>query len=260
MCTLTVILGESARYPLVVAANRDEFLGRPTREPFLWADRSPRIVAGRDELAGGTWMGFSERGLFAGLTNLWAGREPDRDRESRGAVVLELLESEDLDAARARLAARDPRRTNPFLCVCARPGEGALVAHSDDGLNPRQIEPGFHAFGNQPPESEPPKLIEAAASIRAAWESRDSDEPDDVVAALRPALARHQGDKRPQESICVHGGNGYGTVSSSILLLGSDYESGAYYHAAGPPCTTEFADRSELLVALFDGPRIRPAG
>ena len=70
MCTLIVLHRCVPGRPLVVAANRDEFLDRPAEGPALRSSRTGPIVAPRDLKAGGTWVGVSARGVFAGLTNL----------------------------------------------------------------------------------------------------------------------------------------------------------------------------------------------
>jgi uncharacterized protein with NRDE domain len=72
-----IVLGWKAHpgYPLLVAANRDEFHRRPAAPAAFWSDR-PRILAGRDLEAMGTWMGVSRSGKFAAVTNYRGAREP----------------------------------------------------------------------------------------------------------------------------------------------------------------------------------------
>ena len=90
MCTLAVALGADPRWPVVVAANRDERLGRPAEG---WALREApggaRYAAPRDLTAGGTWIGVSARGAVAALTNYHAPLDwyPDDRRRSRGELV-----------------------------------------------------------------------------------------------------------------------------------------------------------------------------
>lgn len=59
----------ASRYPLIIAANRDEYYARPTREPQVLAAGPPVVVGGWDERGGGTWMGVTAAFFFAGLTN-----------------------------------------------------------------------------------------------------------------------------------------------------------------------------------------------
>jgi len=109
MCLILLAWRAHPDYPLVVAANRDEFFARPAAEAGWWQDR-PGVFAGRDREAGGTWLGLSRSGRFAGLTNF---RDPARQRPdapSRGALVADFLAGEEsTDAALARLTQEGPR-------------------------------------------------------------------------------------------------------------------------------------------------------
>ena len=54
MCILFVALEQHPDYPLVIAANRDEFFRRPTRMSGFWP-QYPHLLAGRDLEAGRGW-------------------------------------------------------------------------------------------------------------------------------------------------------------------------------------------------------------
>ncbi|RSL33753.1 NRDE family protein [Salibacterium salarium] len=81
-------------FPLIIAANRDEFYARPADSLHCWPD-SP-IIAGRDKAKGGTWMGVTESGRFAAITNV---RNPYEapSKKSRGNIVKDYLETEKPD-------------------------------------------------------------------------------------------------------------------------------------------------------------------
>lgn len=68
MCLILFAYRAHPNYPLIVAANRDEFFNRPTLAADFWHSH-PYILGGRDLLAGGTWLGISTQGRFAALTN-----------------------------------------------------------------------------------------------------------------------------------------------------------------------------------------------
>ncbi len=71
MCLIAMAWGMHPDYPLVIAANRDEWYARPTAPLAHWRAHSGHtIVSGRDLQGGGTWMGFSPSGRFAMLTNV----------------------------------------------------------------------------------------------------------------------------------------------------------------------------------------------
>ncbi|MEZ4827105.1 MAG: NRDE family protein [Bacteroidia bacterium] len=92
MCLILFAWQAHDRFPLIVAANRDEFYARPTQRAHWWEDH-PAILAGKDLLAGGTWLGVSDTGRFSAVTNF---REPHNikaDAPSRGALVSDFLGS-----------------------------------------------------------------------------------------------------------------------------------------------------------------------
>lgn len=249
MCTLALVRGMSTRFPLVIAANRDESLTRPSTPPLLWP--APiRFVGGRDELAGGTWLGVNAQGLVVGLTNHWTGEIPDPQRASRGGVVHDLLAAPDLDALRSALALRDPRSTNPFLLIAAARSGEAWWTSSAEGLVVHPIEEAVFALGNQTPAEDRSARAHRLGGGLGDQVAAHGDDPSALVAALAARLGTHHGDRGPLESVCVHTDRGYGTVSSTILLLGRDPVHDELHHAPGAPCTTRFENHSALLPLL----------
>src|SRR3989442_10639220 len=77
VCTLAAFVRVFPTHPLVVAANRDEYLARPATPPMLLREEPPRAFGGRDLRAGGTWLGASEAGLVAGMLNRRTATPPD---------------------------------------------------------------------------------------------------------------------------------------------------------------------------------------
>lgn len=92
MCLILFSYRKHPRYPLILAANRDEFYDRPTHPLEFWEDK-PHILAGRDNLSGGTWLGLSRQGRFAGVTNFRSPAELKSDAPSRGLLVSGFLDS-----------------------------------------------------------------------------------------------------------------------------------------------------------------------
>ena len=95
MCLIIFAHQVEHRFPLVLAANRDEFFTRPTQQAEFWEAKNSEstILAGRDLLAGGIWLGLSVSGRFSAVTNI---REPSRVEQtpiSRGELPLKFLQS-----------------------------------------------------------------------------------------------------------------------------------------------------------------------
>jgi uncharacterized protein with NRDE domain len=90
MCLLVMALRSHPRFPFILATNRDEFLDRPAQPAHWWSD-APEILAGRDMQAGGTWLGMTQQGRFAMVTNYRDLRRPRTKGRSRGLLVLDAL-------------------------------------------------------------------------------------------------------------------------------------------------------------------------
>jgi uncharacterized protein with NRDE domain len=149
MCTILALVSVRADYPLIIATNRDEFFARPTRGPELLM-RAPRAVGGRDALAGGTWMGVTDTGLFVGVTNQRTQAPPDPAKRSRGGVVMEALACGGAEAVRAYIAGLDGRAYNPFnLMWGGLDGLYTAYARSDTReLVVERVPPGIHVLPN----------------------------------------------------------------------------------------------------------------
>ena len=148
MCTLIVLHRCLPDRPLVVAANRDEFLDRPAEGPAVRNTRGGPILAPLDLEAGGTWVGLSARGVFAGLTNLRATSEQGATGlRSRGEVVMAALESPSAEAAIRTLSALEEETYNPFQLLVADGRDAWLLVYRG---RPEaiELEPGAHIVGN----------------------------------------------------------------------------------------------------------------
>jgi uncharacterized protein with NRDE domain len=251
MCTLIALHRTVPGAPLVVAANRDEFVARPAAGLQLWATPSGPIAAPRDLQAGGTWLGLNARGVFAAVTNL-AGSPPDPQRRSRGLLVIDAL-----GARSAREAAEKTRSLpigayNPFNLLLAD-AEEAFAFSYQEAVREVPGEGGVFVVGNAPLDaSAPPKLARLHGRVRALAQAA----PDALLEGLAALCRSHEpGPRGAIDAPCVHA-PGYGTRSSALLRLGekgpSDRAS-ALRFAAGAPCETAYEDHTPLLRDLGQG-------
>jgi uncharacterized protein with NRDE domain len=165
MCLIALAWKADPRFNLVVAANRDEWRERPTEGAHWWKDH-PRIFAGRDLRAGGTWMGVTEGGRFAAVTNF---RDPSDRRStalSRGTLVADFL----LDSASPRdflerLAPRAPLY-NGFNLLVGDARE--LMYFGSRESTPRAVAPGVHGLSNHLLDEPWPKVVRARQAMEAA--------------------------------------------------------------------------------------------
>jgi hypothetical protein len=119
MCTLILLRRPGSRWPLLLAANRDEHKGRPWRSPARhWPDR-PEVVAGIDDLSGGSWLGVNDHGVVAAVLNRVGTLGPAPGKRSRGELVLDALDHADAAAAAEMLGDIDPEAYRPFNLIVA---------------------------------------------------------------------------------------------------------------------------------------------
>lgn len=162
MCLIVVGWRVHPDYPLVVAANRDEFYARPTAPLARWPD-APQVIGGIDLEAGGTWLGATDDGRFAAVTNV---REPgmSKGRRSRGGLTRDFLLG---TASTADYAARIDGAQYAGFNLLLSDGE-ALVYSSNRDAPPRILQPGIYGLSNHLLDSPWPKLLTARQRFSAA--------------------------------------------------------------------------------------------
>ena len=243
MCTLIALHRPHPRVPLVVAANRDEYLDRPAAGPALLEYEGHRMLAPRDLRAGGTWLGLNEHGVFAALTNR-PNPSPDASLRSRGLLVLDALREGSAARAAERLAGLPGRAYNPFNLFVAD-GERAFVAVYQGAPRVTELAPGAHLIGNADPDdrsvAKVSRLLEAAESVVAG--------PQEWWLQGLGAVCRGHEGGSPLGAACVHHG-GYGTRSSTLLRIDEDPARSELQFADGPPCTADYRDLTPLLNEL----------
>lgn len=247
MCTLSVSFGVFSRYPLVVAANRDEFYERPSEPPHTLSNE-PVIFGPRDARAGGTWTGVNEHGVYAALTNISGVSPRDGARRSRGLLVMEALRQRSAHhAARALSGAAAPGAFNPFQAVVCDGAALFLVKYLGAPEIVR-LEAGMHVFSNWD------ELPEVAAwkdtVIRRRIEALDRGARIGQIApALIACLSDHAGEDWHHQ-LCVHT-DGYGTVSSTVYAADPKRETAVFLAAEGHPCEAAFQDHSGAMQEAF---------
>ena len=228
MCLIALAWRIHPDYPLVVAANRDEFRNRPTRAAHWWDD-TPGVLAGRDLEAGGTWLGITRNGRFAALTNR---RDPARRMDgapSRGQLVLRALtDTRPPSQALSEIAEEGPRYAG-YNLLTGDPSE--LCVHDNTSGTVRALAPGLYGLSNAHLDTPWPKLTLARARLAEALASMP--DPAGVLALLRddaPApdhLLPDTGvglEAERRLSPAFLRDTHYGTRSSAMILFGANGE------------------------------------
>jgi uncharacterized protein with NRDE domain len=248
MCTLLAVHRRVPGAPLLVAANRDEFLERPAEGPALRRSAAGWIVAPLDVRAGGTWLGVNARGVFAAVTNVSC-PTPDPERRSRGLLVLDALAAGSAREAAEKAAGLPVDAYNPFNLFVADAGEAFALTYRHTA-RPAPHEGGLFVIGNGPlGEAPAPKV----AGLRERVEQALACPPDGIPDRLAEICRDHTpGPRGALDAICVHAG-AYGTRSSVLLRLpaaGPGADGSLLRFAAGAPCAERYDDFTPLLREL----------
>jgi uncharacterized protein with NRDE domain len=239
MCTLLLAFQVHPKYPLVLAANRDEFYERPTAAAGHWED-TPHLVAGRDLVHGGTWLGVTTTGRIAALTNFREPHAAGKNGPSRGNLVSGFLKQQVTVKDYLAGLAKEGELYNGFNLLLG--DAEALYCYSNRSAEIIRIAPGIHGVSNHLMNTPWPKVVrgkQALAQVLAADEvstealfailSDPSRAPDEQLPDTGVGLDM----ERLLSSIFIKSER-YGTRSSTLLLVDKDRQATFVERSFGP--------------------------
>jgi uncharacterized protein with NRDE domain len=250
VCTLAIYFRTLPDCPLLVAANRDEQYDRPSAPPGLLTN-SPKIIAGRDLRAGGTWLGVNENGVLAAMLNrrVNSHNTPFPGGRSRGLLCVDLLRCR--SAAEAESFIQDHQGPyNPFTALVADRSAAHVSYNVGEKIMTQNLAPGLHVFSSAAEFDLHSAKADRAYKLFGEFGKNLSagDGNPESVLALRSVLGDHSlplGSTDAGDAICVHRDNS-GTVSSSIVLFTPSKSRFQMLHCAGAPCRNFFGDAIEI--------------
>jgi uncharacterized protein with NRDE domain len=181
MCLIAFALDSHPGYRLVLMANRDEYRHRGTVPAGFWPD-APRVLAGRDQQAGGTWLGVTVGGKVAAVTNYRDPRMQVTDPPSRGGLVADYLRDEAMTPAAltARLQ-REGNRYDGFNLLYGTTTE--LHYFTNRGGSSGPVPAGIHGLSNHLLDTRWPKLVEAKTRLERILRQSDF-RPAELLEAM----------------------------------------------------------------------------
>lgn len=240
MCLILFSIAQHSRYPLIIAANRDESFKRPTGALAFWSD-APNIAAGRDLNAGGTWLGITREGRWAALTNYRQAGSYHHGTPSRGLLVSEYLLSssgpqEYIEAVQAKGA-----QYNGFNLLV---GTGTEVYYySNRAVGVQRVPAGSHGLSNHLLNTPWPKVSVG----RSVLDTLPDFEPAALTGVLLQSLqsrAVPQDVDLPDTGVGIPGerilspvfiaAEAYGTRSSTVILVDHNGAVSITEHSFGP--------------------------
>jgi uncharacterized protein with NRDE domain len=242
--------------PLLIAANRDELYQRPAAPITVLRAGQPRILGGRDEQAGGTWLAVNEHGVVAGLTNQpVVARDPAR--RSRGELPLAFAAYPDAATAVTEVCARlDPADYNPcWMLVGDRHTLFSVDVGGGHRARAEELPPGSYVLENAPLRQTSAKQQQVAGRVAGARADGGRIEAGlagilrdhQPAAGPQPAADGHPARPAELSAACVHTER-YGTRSAMIVSVGPAGVPRVSV-AAGPPCVTPLLDVTGMWVS-----------
>jgi uncharacterized protein with NRDE domain len=219
MCVLALAFDRHPRWRLVLAGNRDELHARPAAPLHRW-DGPGRVLAGQDLQSGGTWLGVSEEGRLAVVTNLRGYGAPEADRPSRGLLLRDFLAGE---GVYARPTDEDLDAFNPFNLFALT--DGSLMFWTNrPAVGRRTLGSGLYGVSNGPLDAPWPKTVRLKAALEA-WLATDGETPTLMLDALmddQPPVVQagppSDAPEPPQTPIFIRNPL-YGTRCSTVVAI-----------------------------------------
>ncbi|PLY01318.1 MAG: hypothetical protein C0622_07485 [Desulfuromonas sp.] len=224
MCLILFAYKYHPDYPLVIAANRDEYFQRPTAAVHWW-DTHPGLLAGRDLQGNGTWMGITRSGHLAAVTNIRHGKPEVGNHLSRGILPLDFLTNTPPVADFQHRLTDTSSLYRGYNLLFGSIGN--LRHYSNDRQTLTEIEPGIHGLSNADLNTPWPKVARGKKLLEQAL-SKDQPQVEELIQLLEdkhPASDSELPDtgvgielERLLSPICITGER-YGTRSSTLILV-----------------------------------------
>ena len=239
MCLALLALHAHPRYPLLIAANRDEFHAREAEAARWWPQG---ILAGRDRVGGGTWFGIARGGRWALVTNYREGVPRDPAAPSRGALVRIALADASAPLGCAARLAIDGGKYHGFNLLVGDVVPRPLAAYTSNRASGAiALEAGIHGLSNHLLETPWPKLLRAKARLGEAL--RDGADPMADAFALLADAERAPPSELPSTGVSPE----WERLLSSVFIVHPDY---------GTRCSTvltvDVQNRARFVERSFD--------
>ena len=248
MCTFVILRRPGHDWPVLIAANRDEMLDRPWHPPARhWQDRQD-VIAGQDQLAGGTWLGMNDHSVVAAILNRRDTLGPKEGFRSRGELPLEALDHADAETAAEALADINPEGYRPFNMVVADNREAFWIklAETHWGVH-AQVAPIPEGFSMVTASDRNDTSSARIRTYLPQFERAPVPDPESTdwsgwIALLTSRI--YDSVEGPGGSMLIATDGGFGTVSSSLIALpgyANQEVMPKYLFAAGRPDQVGYA-------------------
>src|SRR5690606_8793589 len=170
MCLIFLSVDDHPDYKLMVVANRDEFYHRKTQPAHFWHD-APGLLGGRDQEAGGTWMGIHKSGRISMVTNYRDPHKINPQAPSRGHLVSDFLQTEDDVLSYLKGVEQKGLQYNGFNLITG--DADALYYYSNYKQGIEKVTQGIHGLSNHLLNTPWPKVKTGLEKMRGLMKQKD---------------------------------------------------------------------------------------
>jgi len=257
MCLIVFAYKYHPEYPFILAGNRDEFHQRSTQKLHIW-ETTPKIAAGKDLKAGGTWLGINQYGKIAALTNHRDLSNIKENATSRGHIITDFLKSDLSTDQQLKDIASDSSKYNGFNLIAGTVDDLYFLSNHSNEFH--KIKPGLYGISNASLNTPWPKTNTALEHFTTALNDRSPDEtvifdflkntdryPDRLLpkTGLAPEL------EKAVSSVFILTED-YGTRSSALLMIDNKGDVN-FTEKTYLPGTTEVTNTEKLHFNLTKG-------
>jgi uncharacterized protein with NRDE domain len=224
MCLILLSFRVHHQYPLLLAANRDEFYERPSAPVSFWND-APEVLAGRDLKDGGTWLGMTRKGRIAAVTNY---RDPASFKDnapSRGWLVRDYLDGSEEPAVYLKNVAARADQYNAFSLILGDTSH--LYYFSNRGYRVK-LSPGLYGLSNHLLDTPWSKVERGKAALASLLARRNPPGLEEIFSVLSDQT-RPEDDRLPNTGVGLEWERilsaifikspVYGTRSSTVVMI-----------------------------------------
>ncbi|WP_018922320.1 NRDE family protein [Salsuginibacillus kocurii] len=228
MCLIAVSYFATPNYPLIVAANRDEAYERPAQPAHFWGENK-NILAGRDQKAGGSWLGVTKQGKLAAVTNIR--KTEQQKKRSRGQLVTDVLTATSKVETTCATIKEESDYYNGFNLLAYEREEFLYLSSETRKLE--KLQPGLHVISNAERSISWPKTKRATERFQEAIDTY----PEDELAA--PLFNLLSDRKQPKTSHLPDTGVGIETekLLAPIFIKSDSYgtrcQTVLFFHKSG---------------------------
>ena len=231
MCLIIFAYHSNPHFPLVVAANRDEFFTRPTAQAALWTDEEygQKILSGRDKQAGGTWLGTTQNGRFAAVTNIRDSFQNQGQARSRGDLTRQYLAGDDSPQQYCEQLAKNYDQFAGYNLLVG--DSSSLFYVNNHERKVQELEPGVYGLSNGLLNSSWPKVDNGKSRLQELMQRPEELTTDTLLAMMGDRSQADDGDlpdtgigieieRTLSSAFILNPAREYGTICSTALIIG----------------------------------------